>query len=80
MCVQARACAFECPGAWERAFARARVALVIHHSMLMRHILLSFVVSLAPPYYSTLSHKRHDFWKRVTGHKNVCFDILYNFI
>ena len=31
--------------------------------------ILSFVASLAPPYFSSLSHKRHDFRKRVTEHK-----------
>jgi hypothetical protein len=37
------------------------VALVIHHEKRMRLIMLSSVASLAPPYFSTLFHNRHDF-------------------
>ena len=29
--------------------------------------------SLAPPYFSSLSHKRHDFRKKITGHKTCVF-------
>ena len=52
-----------------RACARARVALIVRHATRMRHMPLSFVTSLAPSYFSTLSHKRHDFRKSVTEHK-----------
>jgi hypothetical protein len=38
----------------------------------------SFVPPLAPPYFSTLSHKRHDFLRNVIEHK-MCFDFLYDF-
>ena len=37
------------------------VALVIRHAKRMRRIVLPSVASPALPYFSTLSHKRHDF-------------------
>ena len=40
------------------------VALVIQHAKPMRRIVLSSVVSLAAPYFPTLSHKHNDFRKK----------------
>jgi hypothetical protein len=37
--------------------------LLIQHALRMRHIILTFVVCLVQPYFSTLSHKRQDFLK-----------------
>jgi hypothetical protein len=39
------------------------VTLVIQHAERMNHIILSSVAYLAPPYFSTVSHKRYDFRK-----------------
>jgi hypothetical protein len=57
VCVSARA------RAWPVACACAcvHVVLLIQHTTPMRHIVTSFVAPLIPPYFSTLSHKRHDF-------------------
>ena len=44
--------------------ACARVALLVQHATRMRHIALSFVASVAPPNYSTLYDKHHDFQKK----------------
>ena len=52
------------------------VALLIQHATRMRHVVTSFVAPLAPPYFSTLSHKRHDFPEKVTEHK-MCVLIFY---
>ena len=41
------------------------VALVIQYAMRMRRIMLPYVVCPALQYFSTSSHKRHDFRKEV---------------
>ena len=57
-------------GSWAPAcpYACTGVALLIQHAMRMPHTVLPFVASMAPPHYSTLSHKDHDF-KKVTERK-----------
>jgi len=39
------------------------VALIIHHAMYIRRIMLSSVAYPAVPYFYKLSHKRQDFRK-----------------
>ena len=50
---------------WDVTYRRLLVALLIQHATRMCHIVTSFVAPLAPPYFSTLSHKRHDFRKKI---------------
>jgi len=45
------------------------VVIVCQHIKRMHRVTLSTVASLALHYFSTLSHKRHDFQEKVTKHK-----------
>ena len=67
--VRARACA----RARRRVHARAcmHVVLLIQHATRMLQTVTSFVASLTAPYFSTLSHIRHDFRKTLLNIKRV---------
>jgi hypothetical protein len=54
------------------------IALGIQHAMRMRHIVNCGLSVRLYNIFSTFSHKRHDFRKKITEHK-MCFDFLYNF-
>ena len=41
--------------------ARVRVVSLMQHEKRLRHVVTSFVTPLSPPYFSTISKKRHDF-------------------
>ena len=61
---------------------RARVALLVQHAKRTRRIIVSSVhlwPLWPPPYFSTLSHKRHDFRKKGIEHK-MCVLIFSTFI
>ena len=57
------------PGAWACTCACVYVALLTQHATRMRHVVTSFAVRLATPYFSTLSHQRRDFRKKVTEYE-----------
>jgi hypothetical protein len=74
-----RICLCVCTHARVYACACMHVALLIQHAMCLHHIMMPFVAPLAPAFFSTLSHKGHDPWKKSYLTKNVYFDFLYNF-
>ena len=49
------------------------------NQVMQRDAILPSAASLVPLYFSTLSHKRHDFLKDGIERK-MCFDFLYNFL
>jgi hypothetical protein len=52
------------------------VASVIQHEKRMRHIVLSSVACPVLPYFSTLSHKRYDYRKKLL-HTKCVFRLFY---
>ena len=52
---------------------RERVRALIQNATHMLHIVTSFVAPRSPLYFSTLSHKRCDFRKKVTENKMCVF-------
>jgi hypothetical protein len=48
------------------------IALVIHHAVRMHSIILLSVASLALPYFTTLSHKWHNFLKKKVIKYKMC--------
>jgi 3-methyladenine DNA glycosylase Tag len=72
------ACTFVLVGA--RTSERARVALLTQHAKRMHHVMLSSVASQAALYFSSLSHKRHNFRKTFTEYKTSILIFSTNFI
>ena len=68
---RASACVRGCVRERAWACACACAGLLIQHETRMRHI----VCVLSPPYFSTLSHKRHDFRKALLNRKCVLFSV-----
>jgi hypothetical protein len=62
MLARVRACGYT--GAWACACEHVHIALLIQHATRMRHIVTSFVAPRSPLNFSTLSHKRWDFWTK----------------
>ena len=54
------------------------VVLVAQQVMHICRTVLSSVACLFLTYFSPSSHKGHDYRKKVTGHKQMCFNFLYN--
>jgi hypothetical protein len=69
-CLRVRACAY--PGVWACACAYVHIALLIQHATRVR-IVTSFMATRSQLNYSTFSHKRCSFLKKVIEHKICVF-------
>ena len=78
--VSARVCLCVCGFAGALACVCALVALLTQLAKLIHLIVLSSVASLDPPYFPTLSHKRHDCGKNVIELKVCVFSSSTVFI
>ena len=75
-------CVLVCVCVWMWVLGSVRVLALVqpYLSRLPREgVILTSAASLAPPQFSTLFHKWHDFREKVTEHK-MCFHFLYKFI
>ena len=66
-CVCVCVCECVCVRLWVHGRVLARVWPYL--PSMQRACIMSCAASLAPPYFSTLSHKQHDFRKKVAEHK-----------
>ena len=74
----ARSCNHCCSGKAISSTYTESVSLDIQYAKRMRRSISSSVVCLSLSYFSTLSHKRHEFREKVVDHK-VRVNFLYNF-
>jgi hypothetical protein len=69
-------------GGWVWVHGRWQVLAPVlpYKSSMQRTAILSSAASLAPQYFSTISHKRHDFRETVTGYKTCILIFSTTFI
>ena len=75
ICAHSRRCMRTCMCMWVDGRGRVVVRVWPYLFHMQCAAILVFAVSLAPPYFSTLSHKRNDFRKKVNG-REMCILIF----